>query len=157
MLRLLLLPLLLLFTAPAVDAVSSDPNVRGRVASAIAATAEMLTGGDTNAVNIAAQVANTTRMYNRELHHKEQKVVAELTKNMSPEERRDTEDAALFLTQGHRGICALTIKSREIAAHSIFLLQIALLKIAAPEMFDYTVKDRIFMEPPIWVGDRPSP
>ena len=137
-------------TAPAVDAVSSDPNVRGRVASAIAATAEMLTGGDTNAVNIAAQVANTTRMYNRELHHKEQKVLAKLTKNMSPEERRDTEDAALFLTKGHRGISNSNPRKQEIAARvargALQGDKIALLKIAAPEMFDYTVKDRMLDE-----------
>lgn len=88
-------------TSPAVDAVSSDPNVRGRVASTLAGAAVLLTGGDVDEVQLAAQIGNTTRMYNRELHHvDERKILAGLTKNMSPQERRDTEDAALFLTQG---------------------------------------------------------
>ena len=64
----LLLPLLLLLTSPAIDAVSSDPNVRGRVASTLAGAAILLTGGDVDDVQVAAQIGNTTRMYNREKH-----------------------------------------------------------------------------------------
>ena len=134
-------------TSPAVDALSDDPNVRGRVASTLAGAAVLLTGGDVDEVQLAAQIGNTTRMYNRELHVDERKILAGLTKNMSPQERRDTEDAALFLTQGHKGISNSNPRKQEIAARvahgALQTDKIHLLKTAAPEKFDYSFQDRM--------------
>ena len=134
-------------TSPAVDALSDDPNVRGRVASTLAGAAILLTGGDVDDVQVAAQIGNTTRMYNRELHADERKILAGLTKNMSPQERRDTEDAALFLTHGHKGIADSNPRKQEIAARvahgALQTDKIHLLKTAAPEKFDYSFQDRM--------------
>ena len=67
--------------------------------------------------DLTAQIGTTTRIYNRELHTDERQILTGLTKNMLPEKRRDTEDAALFLIQGHKGIADSTIPGKqEIAA-----------------------------------------